>query len=268
MIYDIHTKYAAQQTLQQLTGIQTELWIENLYKERDYPLQDDFVATMIQEYGTEKLPESYEDMQFVFFHITTSANQCSSILKYGLLDLQESYRCKESELRTFLNTHGVYIDLDDNFLSYNGHRFDIRYGVCPRNHSSIEYKCWSVGRKFYYDYTVCGFLSAWEASPYGGQVHRRPEILWDIDNLLGTQLSKEWEQSHIAYKIVARVNGNDICYPYDDDSSDEEKLMAYLVMAYNEAFNGNSENILLMKNNIQIPSKDILAIELLDMWSL
>lgn len=47
----------------------------------------------------------------------------------------------------------------------------------------------------FYDYTACGFLSVWERSPYGGQVHCRPEILWDIDNLLRLDLSGEWELS-------------------------------------------------------------------------
>ena len=91
-------------------------------------------------------------------------------------------------------------------------------------------------------------------------MHRRPEILWDIDELLKTRFSDEWEQTHLAYEVVAKVSGENICYPYDDDASEAEKVMAYVVMAYNEALNGSSENILSLKNGVQIPPSDILEV--------
>lgn len=266
MIYDIHTKQAAQETLRRLTGITYAQWNANLYREQDYQLQDDFVAAMIQKFGRKRLPESYMDMDYVFFHITTSEDQCASIRRNGILDLPEVYRCKDSELHIFLDAHGVLINLDEEILTYKGRNYDIHYGESPWNHSSVEYKCWSVGRKFYYDYTVCGFLSVWSRSPYGGMVHRRPEILWEIDELLGTRLSREWESTHEAYEIIAIASGRDICYPYADESSEEDKIMAYIVMAYNEAFNGDSENILLMKNRVQIPPRDVLEINPFIAW--
>ena len=74
-------------------------------------------------------------------------------------------------------------------------------------------------------------------------VHRRPEILWEIDELLDTHLSCEWEKTHTTYEILAKANGSDICYPYDDESPEEDKVIAYIVMAYNEALYGGSENI-------------------------
>ena len=251
MLFDIHTERAAQQTLFRLTGIPIEVWEENIHRERDYELQDYFVEAMIEEYGTRQLPKSYLDSDFIYFHVTTSADGCASIRRNGILDLKKAYGCEDSELRRFLDNHGVSIDLQKAFLTYRGHEYDIYYGRCPWDHESEEYKCWSIGRKLYFDYTTCGFLSAWDRSPYGGQVHRRPEILWDIDELLKTRLSDEWAQTHTAYEVVAKVSGKNICYPYDDDVSEAEKVMAYVVMAYNEALNGSSENILLMKNGLK-----------------
>lgn len=266
MNYDIHTDEAALETLQQMTGITTVQWETNLYRERNYQFLDDFVEAMIQEFGTKSLPKSYRDMDFVFFHITTSADQCASIRRNGILDLQEAYLCEDSELRKYLDNHGVFINLNEETLTYDGRVFDIHYGERPRYYQSFENRCWSVARKFYYDYTVCGFLSAWSRNPYGGMVHKRPEVLSDIDELLGTRLSQEWERTHTTYKIVAKASGRNICYPYDDDSPEDEKIMTYMVMAYKEAFNGNSENILLMKNRIQIPANDILEITPFDSW--
>lgn len=106
----------------------------------------------------------------------------------------------------------------------------------------------------------------WERSPYWGEVHRRPEIPSDIDDLLNTHLSDEWERTHEPFEVVAKVDRHEICYFSDDDQSDEEKVMAYVVMAYNAALNGLSEEILLMKNGVQIPPEDILEIKPLACW--
>ena len=198
---------------------------------------------------------------------TTSANECEAIKKYGILDLKQAYLCVESELRVFLDRHGIIINIEGALLTYKGKAFDISYnaGNCPRTDTQ-EYLCWSIGRKFYYDFTTCGFLSVWERSPYGGQVHCRPEILWDIDNLLGLKLSEEWEQSHFLYEIVAQVNGFDIVFDGDDDQSDKDKVLMYLTMAYDTAFGEPFENILLMKNGIQISPDRIIEIKPLTCW--
>lgn len=99
MIYDIHTEQAAQDTLVRLTGIPISVWEENIHRERDYKLQDYFVEAMIEEHGTKHLPRSYTDMEFVYFHVTTSADGCQSIRRNGILDLKNAYLCKDSELR-------------------------------------------------------------------------------------------------------------------------------------------------------------------------
>ena len=267
MIFDIHTEQAAQQTLYQITGIPISNWKDNIHRESDYEYQEYFVEAMIKEYGTPILPNSYREMEFVYFHITTSADGCKSIRRNGILDLKNAYKCEDSELRKFLDRHGVIIDIDKAILTYQDREYDIFYGRCPRNHESEEYKCWSIGRKFFYDYTTCGFLSVWDRSPYGGEVHRRPEILWDIDELFETRLSDEWEATHEPFEIVAKVSGANICYPYDDNDSEKDKVMMYVVMAYNEALNGSSENILLLRNGIQIPANDVLEIKPLSIWT-
>lgn len=43
--------------------------------------------------------------------------------------------------------------------------------------------------------------------------------------------------------------------------------MAYIVMAYNAAFRGGDENIVLMKDGVQIPACDILTIESFQEWN-
>lgn len=128
----------------------------------------------------------------MYFHITTSANEYRAIKKHGILDLKRAYLCEESELRRFLNQHCVFIDLDNKYLSYNNRKYDISFNVESRPTIQTEEDyCWLVGRKFYYDYTTCGFLSVCEQRPYSGEVHYRPEILGNIDRLLNLDLSGE-----------------------------------------------------------------------------
>lgn len=263
MIYDIRTTEYARQTLTNLTGVPIPVWEQYLGHECEYKYTDYLVADVINSHGN--LPRSYRDFEFVYFHVTTSANGCASFREHGILDLKQTYSCHDSELREFLEKHDIHIDLDERILTYRGQGFDITFGACPRQDTEA-YKCWSIGRKFDYDYTTCGFLSVRERNPYGGQVHRRPEILMDIDNLLGLNLSQEWMSIHDSYEIVAKVSGEKVIYDSDDDQNDEDKVLNYLTKAYLTAFGEPSENILLLKNHIQIPPMDILEIKPMEHW--
>ncbi len=263
-IFDIRSSLLARKTLVNLTGVDFATWEKYEEHKREYAYIGDLVKDVIKTHG--HFPCKYNDLEFVYFHVTTSANGCSAIKKHGILDLKSAYLCKESELRLFLDHHGVLIDLDRCLLSHMGKNYDISYsaGMCPKSETS-EYLCWLIGRKFYYDYTTCGFLSVCEQNPYGGQVHRRPEILLDIDNLLKTHFSHEWEQSHLPYEIAAHVSGDNIIFD-GDDQSDQDKLLMYLTMAYDTAFEKPSEHIILMKNDIQIPADSIIEIKTLSHW--
>lgn len=263
MIFDIRTSEYAVQTLTTLTRVPTQIWETYVGREREYECTDALVEEVISEHG--ELPDSINNFVFVYFHITTSANQCASIRKYGVLDLKKAYSCQSSELRKFLDQHEIYINLEKAELEYRGQLFKIPYGICPRT-NTIEERCWAVGRKFYFDFTTCGFLSVSKRSPYGGQVHWRPEILANIDNLLNTKLSYEWATTHKAYEVTSKVLGEDIVYAGYDEQSEKGKVLNYLTMAYWNAFGEPTENILLIKNDVQIPPNNILSIEPLQYW--
>lgn len=263
MIYDIRTTEYAKQTLTNLTGVPIPVWEQYLGHEHKYEYTDYLVAEVINSHGY--FPLSYRDFEFVYFHVTTSANGCASFRKHGILDLKHSYSCHDSELREFLEKHDIHIDLDERILTYRRQRFDINFGACPRRDTEA-YKRWSIGRKFYYDYTTCGFLSVWERKPYGGQVHRRPEILMDIDNLLRLNLSHEWMENHDSYEIVAKVSGEKIIYDSDDNQSDKDKVLNYLTKVYFTAFGEPTEKVILIMNHLQIPPLDILEIKPMQHW--
>lgn len=262
-IFDIRTSDKALQTLCYLTKVSQNLWIPYVGTESNFQYTDKLVEYVIKAYGI--MPDNYRDWNFVYFHITTSNNNCSSIRKHGILDLKSSYSCPDSELRNFLDYHNIHIDLIKRELEYNGQIYEITYGDCPQCNTK-KYACWSVGRKFYYDFTTCGFLSVWDLSPYGGGVHYRPEILKDIDNLLNTKLSQEWMLSHKPYEVTAKVKGSKIVFDGNEDATEQEKILHYLTHAYNTAFGDPHEITLLLKDNIEIPPEDIIDIKPMQRW--
>ena len=263
MTYDIRNSTCAQQTLVSLTGVPLSIWKQYVGQENEFRCTDNLVEYIVSSYGN--LPQNYRDFIFIYFHITTSANGCASFRKYGVLNLTDAYLCSDSELRMFLEKRNIYIDLQQEILRYGKKTFDIHFGCCPKENTEA-YHCWSVGRKFYYDFGTCGFLSISEMSPYLGQVHRRPEILMDIDNLLQTNLSQEWASKHIAYEIVAQIKGSNIVYDGYGNSEEKDIVLSYLSSAYSTAFGRPSQKILLAEKKVHIPPTDILEINQIKYW--
>ena len=116
MTYDIRTTEYAQQTLMNLTGVPISKWEKYLGRQHEYKYTDYLVEDVISSYG--HFPRSYKDFEFIYFHVTTSANRCTSFQKHGVLDLKQSYLCQDSELRQFLEKHGIDINLDERILIY------------------------------------------------------------------------------------------------------------------------------------------------------
>lgn len=264
LIYDIRTSEEAKHTLSNLTRVPLQVWEKYAEREREYQDTEEMVEHIVDTYG--KCPNDYTDFEFIYFHVTTSANACISFRKHGILDLQQSYNCHDSELRKFLDKHEIYINLDNCTLTHCGREFNITYGSCPGSENSKKYYCWSIGRKFYCDYTTCGFLSVCESDPYIGQVHCRPEILSDIDNLLQLKLSDEWKSTHKPFEIIAKVSGSKIEYDGEESYSDKERVIDFLTRAYYTAFGSPSERELIINKHVQIPSSDILDIKPLAYW--
>ena len=73
-------------------------------------------------------------------------------------------------------------------------------------------------------------------------------------NGLGTVLG--FEAAHL---LAADENHN-------DDDSEEDKVLCYLAKAFNNIFGEPHEEVVLLKNGIQVPPKDILEIKPLECW--
>lgn len=267
MLYDIRTSEKAATTLETLTGVNRKIWLAEQYKNQgriDYTYADDDVKKIITNHRG-RYPDINE-LELVVTHITTSSEKCSHIRQQGIVDLVKAYEFPNSELRQFLKRHGINIDIEECCLIYKKRAYDISYGKCPPYYDSEAHAAWSIGRKFYYDFTVCGFLSISEKDVYGGCVHCRPEILSDIDTLLGTRLSDEWEAAKESYAIVFKVPVSDIIYNGWDSDTESEMVKSYLYDAYMCICIGPDTKEILCKNGVEISPVQILECYRFQEW--
>lgn len=264
MDYDIRSAKNAGDTLERMTGIPLVIWQEESLKASE-EYSEDIIERVIREHSG-KIPK-YDDIDFIFSHITTSIDGCASIKKYGVVDLKSAYKNPDTELRRFLDSKGIEIIVDYYCLKYNNEYYSIEFDRydCPPEWRKLEYLGWCVGRKFDLDPGVCGFLSM-DTSGYLGMVHKRPEILFDIDNLLDTSLSDEWAESRLPYEVLIRKNSKYVEPDFEIDISDNEKVLHYLVMAYDILCGAHFEHTIQCLKNEGITPSDIIEIKPFTLW--
>ena len=260
--YDIRTPESAYNTLKNITGITPDIWAEYVCKDYKYKNITDMISDILEHHMHRKI--RYDNFDFIFSHITTSANECNSFKKYGILNLQDSYMCYESELRDFLNNADIFIDINNGILTYKDRQFDISYGDKPFTNST-ERLCWYIGYKFYHDQAICGFLNI-DDNPYLGQVHRRPEILFNIDNLLNTNLSYQWQKTHFPYEIVVKIHGDKTRYNYEQTDTEDEKVINMLEIAFNAAFHTVIDQYIILNDEVTVPPSNIIEINPFTKW--
>lgn len=226
MIYDIRNPEKAKETLSNMTGLSERQWDQLIKLRGNFRYSEDFVQHIVEKYEL-SLPD-FVDFQFVFFHITTSSNDCRTIREYGLYNLQETYKFEATELRQFLDSLDIKIDIENAVLKHKGQTYNIAF-----DNGEVDSDAWAVGRKFYFDFCICGFLSVSNNYEYGGYVHKRPEFLMNIDDLLNTNYIELWIENKKVYQVIVCVNSNAFVL---DDESDEERVMRYLHLAYLTAY--------------------------------
>ena len=262
--YDIRTPESAYNTLKNITGITPDIWAEYVCKDYKFDYLEEMISYILDNFMQREL--CYDNLNIVFTHITTSANDCMYYNKYGILNLRDAYLNANTELRQFLDKHNIVIDIDRAVLKYDNDYYDISYGE-PPHRDTKEYDCWHIGWKLYFDFAVCGFLTLEDDNPYLGRVHARPEFLQDIDNLLNLNLSSLWHDTHRPYAVTAKVCGSKTIYNYDKTESERDRIVRYVTMAYRKAFSSLSEQYVVLKDDAFIPSSDIIEIKPFTLWS-
>jgi len=131
-------------------------------------------------------------------HYTSNNDENLSILQSGLRDLQYSLTA-DTPLKAFLSEYGIIFDVEHRIMYIGTEQYDISY----RNGSfDLKRPVTGIARKVYYDNALTCFLYVEDVSRYLGQVHIRPEILCNLDQLFPKlKLSQNWAKRCNRYEI-------------------------------------------------------------------
>ncbi|UZD51716.1 hypothetical protein [Bacillus halotolerans] len=113
-------------------------------------------------------------------HVTTNNDGCSSIKKYGLINLQQAILL-DTPLNKYLQNNGVQIDLAKKQVHYKGGIYDIAKDY--RGLSGRDSAEW-VSFKLFEDYQINSFFFSENVLNYGGNVNESPEFLYNLAQLL------------------------------------------------------------------------------------
>lgn len=148
-----------------------------------------------------------KELYLCCLHVTTNNNNCESIKEYGLTNLQDSIKLN-TPLAKYLKEKGVDVDIEDERINYNEKEFDIslekdKFG----NLDMVHYK-------FFKDYQINAFFSNSNVLNYGGGVRHRPEILYNLSELLNNRnIEYDWlQRNNKCYVIKYKAKVSDFTH--------------------------------------------------------
>lgn len=254
--YDISTIEKCYKTMEEMTGFQYWKDIFDIYLYRYIDEPDLMMNEIMRNKKIHIRDIELSDINFVLMHVTTSADKCKGIEKNGLHDLVWSYE-HETELRSFLDAYNIDIDIGNRKICVEGVAHEI---------SNDIKKSGGVGYKFFDDPYVCGCFQMRKDSPYGGNVHLRPEIIYNINKLVKeADLEYSWMNTHQPYIVKFRVPYNKMMiFLSESANSNKDKILktlfnaAFYTVFYNDF---SSDRIGILKLGEYVPASDIISIE-------
>lgn len=148
------------------------------------------------EFGLHKSDLDTENVLLCAIHYTSNDDENKSIKDFGLRDLQYTLS-HNTPLRNFLKEFNVEFDIENRCMCVNGKKYNIEY----KNYELSD-PVTHIARKIYYDNQLSCFFNIENIEDYLGNVHLRPEFLYNIDELLkSTNLSQEWYKRTKSYEI-------------------------------------------------------------------
>lgn len=252
MKYDISTIKNCLNTLQTLTNCSSWNVIYDTYK-YTYPNHPDETREAIIRQNDIKLNVISEDLYFVLMHVTTSANDCKDIKNNGIHDLEWVLK-HDTELKQFLSDNHICFEIPNRKMYINNDAFD------------ISNDCNGVGFKIFKDKDICACFQINKKYPYGGDVHKRPEILHNINKYVSDKdLSYNWYTTHTPYVVTFQVpySNMDIALQMSVKDEGEEKILNGLLNWAIDIFfyrNCRSDRIGILKRDVFVPPTDIISI--------
>ena len=177
------------------------------------------------------------NMEAVVLQVTTNPDNNGSIKRYGLLNLQQTLSL-DTPLKRYLQQGGIRFDISNNIMWVQDKKIDIKYSIRDFEDKSKEEKINNIAHKIYYDYQINGFLFSKNPVDYGGGVEKRPEILYNIQQLCkSSEVEAPWIKNIRTYIVEFKVPIEQLAYftfyntkdDYIEDEYYKEELKVHLV---------------------------------------
>lgn len=208
-----------------------------------------------KEFNLKKSDLSTENILLCAIHYTSNYDENKSIKNFGLRDLQYTLS-HNTPLRNFLKEFNIEFDIMNKFMYADGKKYNIEYTRYEQSDPVTH-----IARKIYHDNQLSCFFSIDDIEKYLGCVHLRPEILYNIDELLtDANLSQEWYKRCKSYKIKFCAKTTDFA-PYsfkNENISIAENMIDMALEVISEY--GAGEIFAYLKPDTVIPFDNILQI--------
>lgn len=231
------------------------------------------VDNFCEEYEIDLDNIGIEDLTYIASHVTTCSDELESIQNYGLLDLKLTLSLP-TPLQKFLKEHGVEFDIEKKTMKIYTETFDISYK--KKNHfneDSLEGELQDIARRLFYDSQISAFLSMQSDKKYGGIVHERPEILYNISKVSKKNLETYWKKNNKAFVLEYKENFENFEWYtfyvkeeeyYEDSTRINHKkwlVKKALYRLWNDLFHNDiNEEYAYMKSSYTIPWKNVINV--------
>lgn len=182
MIYDITTLESLLKSMSEYLQIPANKIVKYILNKKDEYFLDDFLDV----FGIDDNKLLNNDLVLTLFHVTTNNDNCLSIKKHGLVNLQKSIML-DTPLSKYLKSHGIIFDVDMKVIHYKDVSYNMNkdYRGIKNTGSSQQQALEHVSFKLYEDYQINSFLYSDNVLEYGGYINTRPEFIYNISKLLG-----------------------------------------------------------------------------------
>ncbi|RDW18769.1 hypothetical protein [Oceanobacillus chungangensis] len=204
IFYDITTYNSSLNSLSKLTE-QNVNDIENFIMING---EDYFANHFLEEFDVNDFQLLEKDLWLVSLHVTTNNDNCNSIKKHGLLNLQQTISL-DTPFNQFLEEHKIKIDLEQKTVQHKEDVYDISKEYSGFSDDEKERALDFIIYKLFEDYQINGFFSNDNVLDYGGYVNRRPEFLYNLGEFLNLpDLEYDWAKNNKCYvvKFAAPIN--------------------------------------------------------------
>ncbi|NRD78565.1 hypothetical protein HPT25_14470 [Bacillus sp. BRMEA1] len=134
-------------------------------------------------------------------HVTTDKDNCSSVKRYGLLNLQQAL-INDTPLRSYLEDFDVFIEIDKKQIQFRDKVFDI-----SKEYNGIHEPIDWIIYKLYRDFQLNSFFYSDNVLKYGGGIRRRPEFLYNLAEFLRhPNIEYEWVKDICCYVIKYKAS--------------------------------------------------------------